>query len=145
MHYLLKILFAMFILMPELSFAQEMNGWKFHSQREAIAPSHSIVENNGQSYFVLAGNGKEFISGGWVKQFAVAGGTVNEFSVKVNYYKTEQPYRSIIATIVWLDQNNKQIGPKEFPTGRQGEKDAEFYFQQIYRVPSAAVRAEVAL
>lgn len=122
--------------------------WIFRSQRPAIEPKHWIetdFRHEGKSTLAIAGAKEGHDNGSWVRSFPVSGGSYLEFSCTYSARQIEEPNRSIITTIIWLDNEGKQIGPKEFPafTGEQG--DGWSWFRQTYQVPETATAMEVEL
>ncbi|MBK8503747.1 MAG: carbon-nitrogen hydrolase family protein [Saprospiraceae bacterium] len=126
----------------------QLNDWSFYSQRQEVEPKHWIendFKRDGQNTLVIAGDKAGHDNGSWVKSYPVLGGSFIEFK---NYYysrNVDEPNRSILTTIVWMDSQGEPVGPKEFPSLVGVQEDGWALFQQTYQVPDNAHSIEVAL
>ena len=125
--------------------AQEKADWIFYSQRPSLAPDHGTDGEGDSMVLTLSGNGKDYVFGGWVKRHKLTNHKFLKFSVKALTTDVEQPDRCVLATIIWRNAQGRQIGPKEFPARAISSEPNEWLISQIYKVPTEAVEAEVAL
>ena len=123
--------------------------WLFASQRDAIAPVHSKSNKGkirGASTFTLAGGGKEYANGCWYTVRDVQPGKFYRFKVYYQSEQVEQPWRSVYASIVWMDVNEKKVGMTEFPkTLDDTSPDGLKIIEQVYQIPKEAVKARLEL
>lgn len=122
-------------------------GWTFECQREAIAPLYRMEKLGGsQGYkLVLSGKGSKFCNGHWAKNFKVVASTFVQIEVSATYQDLEEPFRSLISNLIWMDSMGHQVGPKEFPKITESRADGYLEMKQTYQVPDRAVVAKVTL
>lgn len=127
---------------------QHLDHWNFRSQRAEIEPQHWIEQDfmyEGQPTLVIAGDKRGLDNGSWYARFDVDGESIFSFSSSFYSRNVEEPGRSILSTFIWLDSEDKQVGPKEFPRLIGEGEDGWSRFEQSYRVPEGAVGIEVEL
>ena len=136
-------------------FRQETEGhfnpghWQFASQRNELAPEYSFDENilyRNKPTLTLSGAGKEHANGCWYQIFNIIPG--NHYKITVHYKTTQvqEPLRSVLTRVIWMDEDNKKVGQPEYPeTLRDRSPDDWNKIQQIYQVPPGAVMARVEL
>lgn len=123
--------------------------WQFESQREEIAPVYFINNDlifRGRPTLTLSGNNKEHANGCWFKTITVIPDQHYRFRV---YYKTEnvsQPWRSVLARIIWFDESDNQVGRAEYPrTIQTFSPEGWEIIEQVYKVPDQALKARLEL
>lgn len=122
-------------------------GWTFECQRKAIAPMYRMEQLPGSQDFklILAGKGSKYCNGQWAKNFKVVAGTFVQIEVSATYQNLEEPFRSLISNLIWLDSIGHQIGPKEFPKITGSSAEGYLNMKQTYQVPERAAVANVTL
>lgn len=131
--------------------ADELNPeeWKFESQREEIAPVHKITEKkifNGKTALTLSGGGKEYSNGCWYTIKTVVPESFYRFKVYYKANKVEQPWRTVFASIIWMDESDKKVGMTEFPqTLLHKTQEGWDAIDQAYQVPANATKARLEL
>ena len=128
--------------------AQALTDWTFRSQRTAIEPKHWIETDflyQGKNTLAISGEKDGHDNGSWVQRVGVRGGSFVEFTSPYFMRDINEPHRSVITTIIWLDSLGKQIGTKEFPAFRGEQEDGWSKFQQVYQVPDKATALETEL
>lgn len=143
------ILFLAFLLSFGLH-AQDSDdrhdGWMFHSQRGALAPMHKIDQQSDQSYQLeLKGEGKAHADGCWVKSFPLREAKYIRFVTEAMFSDVAEPARSILASIVWRNDEGKKVSPTEYPQVTELSEPGKMQMRQVYQVPSEATVAEVSL
>src|SRR5882762_2243415 len=148
--FLLVIWFMVFcIAIPGMG--QEINSteWKFESQRSEIAPVSSIDDKttfHGKSTLVLSGGGKEYADGHWYTMMDVKPGDYFQFRACFIASSVEEPNRSILASIFWLDGTGKQVGFQEYPlTLLEKKTEGWSIIEQVYAIPEDARKAKLEL
>ncbi len=143
----LLVIFTIFQLLAPFAAADEpaADGWTFYAIREEIAPKSSIAYDKSSNYrLILAGNGNESVDGRWVKRVPVSEGKFVAFSAQYKSANVATPLRSIISSIIWLDDKGKQVEQAEFPmTVAEGGGAARM--TATYQVPAKATQAEIQL
>jgi predicted amidohydrolase len=131
--------------------AQDAAGWRFESQRPEIAPVHRVdaeVRDGGQPTLALAGGGREFADGRWTHSVRVEGGSHYRFRSRFQARDVEEPRRSVLARLLWVDAQGKQLGSTEYPAtlrGEDGNGDGWQSIEQTYLAPDGAAEARVEL
>jgi predicted amidohydrolase len=129
-------------------FAQP-NDWTFHCQRDDIAPDYRIdtdVTFQGHPTLILAGQGKEHANGHWTKTVLVESGQCYNFQVYYKALNVEEPHRCILARIIWLDTDGKQIGRAEYPAIKKAKTTNGWSsIQQTYAAPKMTASARIEL
>src|SRR5258706_5234556 len=124
-----------------------VDGWKFYSIRDEIAPKPGIVFDKSGAYrLTLAGGGNESEDGRWFKRVPVSEGKFVVFTARYKAANVETPTRSILASIVWYDAKGHQVEQAEFPfTVPTAEADGSKRVTSTYQVPAKAIEAELRL
>lgn len=129
--------------------AQDAAEWRFESQRAEIAPLHRVdaeVRQDGLATLSLAGGGKEFTNGRWTRTVAVEGGRHYRFHSRFRAQQVEEPHRSVLARVIWLDARGKQLENTEYPATLRGEDEAGWgAIEQTYLAPDDASEARLEL
>ncbi len=123
--------------------------WHFESQRDEIAPVHSLnfdVVYKNKPTLTLSGGGKKYANGCWKTTRDVIPEMYYRFKVFYKARHVEEPGRSVLAGIIWVDENNKQIGTTEYPRTLLHETtDGWNIIEQVFRVPPLARSAQLKL
>ena len=124
------------------------DGWRLYAARSEIAPKARVErEQGGQAYdLVLAGNGERAVDGRWVRRVPVEAGKHVVFAARFRARVVETPVRSVVASVVWFDDNGKQVEQAEFPV-MSPEEDAQGWRRMTgtYQVPDKARQAQLEL
>ncbi len=121
------------------------DGWKFHCQRNVLAPIHSVMQQDDKHYqLILEGGNKAHANGSWVKNFSANGATFVRFSTEANFSDVDEPSHTILSSIVWRNDEGKKVGPTEYPKPTELNM-GHMLMKQVYRVPTDASQAEVSL
>ncbi|NLX99743.1 MAG: carbon-nitrogen hydrolase family protein [Rhodopirellula sp.] len=139
--------------------------WTAIASRSEVAPQFSATTTGGKenaASLVIDADAREGLHGAWTKTFPVAGGKWYRFRA---YRKAEGvacPRRSLIATITWQDAGGKKVlrdepsgvtfrpgtvplAEPELPADGAAGPDGWTEVCGVYRVPSKAVQAVIAL
>ncbi|MBN1561212.1 carbon-nitrogen hydrolase family protein [candidate division KSB1 bacterium] len=140
----LKLWFIMLYILLFLSiklYAQL--DWTFDCPRSEISPSHWVEKNilfEGGKTLALAGDNKEYAHGWWRTSVAVKPETSYEFRTHFMAKNVEEPNRSILARLIWLNREGEKIDQAEYP--RTLDDPLEWrVIRQIYKSPPTATRA----
>ena len=150
-HFILSITFLFFFTVGHAQEAVKLKGkaWTFKCQRDEIAPEYGvdkILKYNGKETMTLSGGGKDYANGSWTADFEVVSGRFYDFSVHFKVSDVEEPARSIVAKITWLDKDGKRTGFKEYPDYAPDEQKKEWQqVRQVYQVPEGVAKARVEL
>ncbi|NND07867.1 MAG: carbon-nitrogen hydrolase family protein [Saprospiraceae bacterium] len=124
----------------------EHDGWKFQSQRDALAPVHAInIQDDGSYSLTLKGDGRAHANGCWVKSFPLGQAKYVRFTVEAHFSGIDQATRSVLSSIVWRNDEGRKISPTEYPALVDLDKLGRLQMRQVYMVPKEATRAEVSL
>jgi predicted amidohydrolase len=128
---------------------QSLEGWKFESQRAEIAPIHytdSKVKFDGKPTLAFEGGGKAYCDGRWVQEVDVEPGEHFKFTTHFTASHVDEPGRSILARVLWLNASAQQVGFTEYPvTTPQNSADGWSMIEQSYLVPDDAKKARLEL
>jgi predicted amidohydrolase len=134
---------------PGRADAQDASAWRFESQRPEIAPVHRLdaeVRDGGGATLALAGGGKEFADGRWTRSVPVEAGAHYRFRSRFQTSDVEEPRRSVLARLLWLDARGEQLGNTEYPaTLRARGADGWDTIDETYRAPDSAAEARLEL
>ena len=123
--------------------------WNFHSQRPEIAPIATIdtvTRYMGGPTLALAGNGKAYAIGCWTANVHVNPHTWVRFTTHYLPVNVDEPHRSLLARIIWLDANGKQVGTTEYPAVKQEDGPVDWrIMEQSYPVPGGTDSARIEL
>lgn len=138
------------ILIVTSAMGQETaSDWKFEFQRKEIAPLSAIDSKNtfaGKPTLVIEGGGKAHADGHWHKTVGVEGGAFFQFKCAFQTINVDEPARSILSRILWMNENGKQIGFTEYPvTLLEKTKEGWNKMEHFYKVPDEARSAKVEL
>lgn len=129
--------------------AQQMSEWKFESQRKEIAPVHYVDAKttlNGKPTLTLEGGGKAYCDGHWYTEARVEPGEQVQFNARFITSKVDEPNRSTLARILWLNASGQQVGFTEYPATIQSKTpDGWSSIEQSYKVPDDATKAKIEL
>lgn len=145
--------------------AKVPDGWLSASPREEIRPEFaywSTGGRDGKGSLVIAADGREGLDGFWLKSFPVTGGRHYRFLAYRNVEKIAAPHRSVVARILWRDENGKDvlrdtpvvsgylkgatpIAEPEYPADKGTDANGWTEVSDYYQAPSKATRAVVEL
>jgi predicted amidohydrolase len=128
---------------------QNGDGWKFECQRAEIAPLHKVdgkLTFRGQPTLSLAGGGKEHSAGYWYKIVPIERGIYYHFRTHFRASGVDEPFRSVLARVLWLNDKNEVVGFREYPaTQRETTSDGWNVIEQSYQAPPDAVASKLEL
>lgn len=128
--------------------AQDLQEWKFESQRVEIAPHHSIdkkVTLNGKPTLSLQGGGKDFAAGYWYTVVPAEPGAYYNFRTHFKSKAVDEPHRSVLARVLWQDAKGNVVGFREYPATLQDTKDDWRIIAQSYHAPENTKSARLEL
>jgi len=145
-----KSFLLILLLVPGIAtIGQELDGWKFESQRSDVAPRYAVDKKtnfDGKPTLVLRGGGKDFAAGYWYKVVPAQAGTFYKFQTHYKSSGVDEPHRSILARILWQDESGKIKGFREYPaTSPQQNKDGWRVIEQSYQAPEGTRSARLEL
>ena len=164
----LLVLAARFVSLDGLAaetIAEGPDGWTAVASRAEIAPrfaSDPKGGSDGRASLAIEADGREGLHGAWTRVFAVTGGAWYRFRAVRKVEGVDCPRRSVLATITWLDARGSKVprdeaaevtyqrgtvplAEPELPGDGAGDAQGRIEVGGVYRVPSKAVQAEVAL
>lgn len=127
----------------------DLSSWRFESPRPQIAPRNWVdksVKYNGQTTLALSGGGKSYSDGRWVWLVTVEPGAYYHFETHYRCSKVDEPLRTVLARIVWLDARGESVVPADYPASRRGDSPGGWRrIEQTYRCPERATQARLEL
>jgi predicted amidohydrolase len=134
---------------PELTSNFEPLEWAFETNRDELAPLHfidSTIIFRQKPTLALSGKGKGHVNGLWSKTIDIVPGEYYHINAFFKADNTGQPWRCILARIIWLDENNRQTGFTEYPPTLSGLSPAGWnQIGKVYQAPSLAGKARIEL
>ena len=135
---------------PAILNAQQIqDAWQFECPRDEIKPKYWIDEQvkfENRPTFVLEGNGKEYALGCWVNNVATQPGASYQFTTHYRSLNIDEPLRSVLGRILWIDVQGKQLGRAEYPKTLRDKAPQNWnIIQQTYLCPEGAVFARIEL
>jgi predicted amidohydrolase len=129
------------------------DGWRTESPRAELAPEYRIERTGGGTalqpcVLVQAGRGDPSVDGRWIRTVPVKEGNFYQFAVDYTARNVVSPQRSVLARVVWLDGQGKQVEMPEYPvTSPHPKPDGWTALTGIYQAPkkSASARLELHL
>jgi len=125
------------------------DAWQFACPREEIAPKHwkhEKVRHERQPTLALAGDGRVFVNGRWQRTVPVRPGAWVRFETHFLAEGVEQLHRSVLARVLWMDAQGKQIGQPAYPrTLPDRDEHGWGTIAQTYRTPDQAAQARLEL
>ena len=122
------------------------DGWTFKSARAEIAPKSSVRIDGGAYGLVITGNGEAIADGLWIKRVALPAGQYVTFTARYRASNIEMAARNIVAGIVWLDDEGKEVGNSDHaPTTIAADADGWRKINATYKVPPKAKQAQLEL
>jgi len=129
--------------------SDDVRQWRFDCQREQIAPKHWIdkrILHDNKPTLALAGDGKSYANGMWTRSVTVAPGRWYRFETRYLARNVQDPNRSVLARLTWLDAEAKPIGKTEYPRTLPGADAGGWrVIGQDYKAPDTAVSARLEL
>ena len=152
---------------PALAHAtnQPPNGWQSTAPRQEISPQFSYEPRGGPDHkgcLVIRVDTREGLAGWWSKTFTVQGGQSYRFSARRRCENVDNPRRSALARVLWLDAKGQPamrdlpesatllpgkaaVCEPEYPMDRSIGATGWVEVADTYRAPSNAVNAVVEL
>ena len=141
------------------------DGWQTAAPRAEIRPQFAYQPKggrDGQSILTITADAREGLHGYWRKSFPIIGGKHYRFSAHRRIENIAAPRRSVVARIIWQDDNGKSVlrdepvvsgylqGAKpiaepEYPTDKTTDALGWTEVSDTYLAPSKATRAIVEL
>ena len=123
--------------------------WQFACQRPDLMPGHHIDSDmllEDAPTMVIYGGGNDIANGCWYTNLEVQPMGWYEFKAQFRIDDIDEPYRSVLARVLWFDGKGKQVARAEYPS-TQGEvgEDSWNKIQQVYQVPEGAIGARIEL
>ena len=123
--------------------------WLFETKRDELAPLYfidSTVIFRQKPTLALSGNGKGHANGLWTKTMDIVPGGYYHLNAFFKADNTGQPWRSVLARIIWLDEGNRQIGFTEYPPTQRDLSPAGWnQIKMVYQAPASAGKARIEL
>ncbi len=123
--------------------------WKFERQRSALDPVYFLDKEilyEGEETLALQGGGKFYSDGRWTKTYRTEPGKYYGFRCYFKTVNVDEPNRSVLTRIKWLDRSNKTIGLIEYPQIlRDTSLNGWRIVDQTYLVPAGAISAKIEL
>jgi predicted amidohydrolase len=123
--------------------------WQFACQRPELMPGHKVdnsVVYEKESTLMISGDGSEIANGHWFVNVDVEAEQWYEFNANFMMKDIEEPFRSVLARILWYDKEGKQVERAEYPMTTEMAKEGQWNrIGQLYRVPENVVYARVEL
>jgi predicted amidohydrolase len=162
---------ALLLATAESALAQYSHGksspqnWQTTAPRDEIRPQFAYLPDggrDGKGGFVISADGREGLDGCWTKTFGVAGGKYYRFFALRKIQNIASPRRSVIARIVWKDENGRPVAREapvvknylktmeamaepEYPTDKTTDSGGWTEVSDTYRAPLKATQAVVEL
>ncbi|HEV8604478.1 MAG TPA: carbon-nitrogen hydrolase family protein [Tepidisphaeraceae bacterium] len=153
------LIFTIFQLLPAILRADEparaanrtlprpTTYWHPYAIRDEIRPDFdSKVDASGNDTLIITGGGNASADGRWLKRVAVTEGKYVLFTAHYRAKRVETPTRSIIASILWFDDNGNQVEQAEFPMTVRAPAPRDLKsVTGTYKVPAKVKEAELQL
>lgn len=138
------------LLLPPGNVAGEaLDDWTAESQREEIRPLFNREQNllfKGEPTISISGNGEPSANGWWSRLVDVSPGGYFLFKTNFIAEKVEDPGRSVLARIVWLDKEGLPTGHPEYPPAQPAADSRGWTaIQHACQAPENAVKAKLEL
>ncbi len=126
-----------------------IEAWRSESVRDEIASRawrDADVPLAGQPTLALAGGGLAAANGRWTADAPVEGGAHYRFETRYRTCRVDEPARSVLARLIWLDADGKQVERAEYPaTVEESALGSWGLVRQTYAAPERASRARIEL
>ena len=122
------------------------DGWKFVTIRDETAAKPAVQQNGGSFGLVISGNGQGISDGRWVKRVPLPSSSFVKFTGRYRAADVEMAARNVIASVVWIDEQDKELSHPEFAaTSVPADADGWRHVVAVYRVPEKARQAQIEL
>ena len=152
-----------------MSFAREFRAHfcidpvRGHEDRGGVGPLRDPTGGpEGKGSFAISTDGREGLAGHWARTFPVRGGQYYSFRARRKVKNVAVPRRSVLARILWLDDQKRQVlrdepgatsyrdgalpvAEPEYPADRATDALGWTEVSDTYRAPLKATRAIVEL
>ena len=121
-------------------------GWSFRTVRDETAARSEVRKTADAQSLVISGNGEAISDGRWVKRVPLPQGEYANFAARFRATNVETIARSVVASLVWLDESGKELSNAEFAI-TTAAPDAQGWRQinEIYKTPAKAKQAQIEL
>jgi predicted amidohydrolase len=143
----------------------EAGTWKSASPRDEIRPAFELKPGGGPAKhgsLIIRADDREGLDGHWTKTFPVQGGRCYHFRALRRVTNVPAPRRSVLARILWRDDNDKSVrhdeagarsyaererpvAEPEYPSDGATDANGWTEVDGIYRAPSKATKAIIEL
>jgi gluconolactonase len=127
------------------------DGWKVYAVRDEIAPRFWVEQPSDSSAphtygLGLAGQGGDAVDGRWLRTVPVTAGHYYTFRAECRAHDVATPERSVLARVLWLDAQGKQVNTAEYPlTSPHNVPDGGTTVTGMYQAPEKAAQAQLEL
>src|SRR5271165_1721486 len=127
------------------------DGWRTEAPREEIAPVfrvERIGSDSSSGLYILCqeGRGDAAVDGRWVRTVAVKGKGYYQFTALYQAAKVDDPERSVLARVDWLDARGKRVETPEYPvTSPHRTPDGWTVLTGTYAAPEGSSQAKLEL
>src|SRR5439155_15079037 len=124
--------------------AEPPDGWRFVTVRDETAARSSARRDDGSVGLVFTGNNSPLCDGRWVKRVPLPPGQYVRFTARFrDNGNVEMLGRNVLATLVWTDENGKEIGNADYasttaPANAQGWRPVDATFPVPAKAKSGA-------
>ena len=127
----------------------DLDSWQFSSQRPELVPKNYIdkeIKFYESPTLATEGGGNQSANGCWYKSVEVEPSSWYEFKVHFLSENIEELNRSVLARLLWFNDEGKQIARPEYPaTSDQTSAEKWNIIKQDYRVPEGVTKAKIEL
>ena len=129
--------------------AQANGEWTSESPRQELSPgfsSNPSILFQGEPTLGLSGNGNQSVNGCWSRIIAVNPESFYNFTTHFTFGRVEEPGRSILARVIWLDETGNPISVPEYPPTLKTKTVPGWQtIQQTCRAPANGYKAKLEL
>jgi predicted amidohydrolase len=124
-------------------------GWRFSAPRDEIA-ARSWVERGAPGVpadfaLGLGGKGSDAVDGRWERTVPLAPGRHHAFRARCRIQRVESPERSVLARVVWLAADGRQVEQPEYPAPLPTAPDGWTPIAGTWLPPAGAASARLEL
>jgi hypothetical protein len=122
------------------------DGWRFVTVRDETAATSSVRKSGDAYSLTIAGNGNAICDGRWVKRLPLPPSPYVSLAARLRAGGVEQLARNVVASLVWTDDEGKEVGNAEFAsTTGPADADGRRTINATYPVPPKAKQAQIEL
>ena len=131
------------------SYLSETENWQFTSQRPEVKPENyidKVIKFHESPTLAIEGGGNPSANGCWYRTIEVEPSSWYEFKVHFLAKNIEELNRSVLARLLWFNDEGKQIARPEYPaTSDQTSAEKWNIIRQDYLVPEGVTKAKIEL